>query len=259
MSCDLDIEGELIGMNILKYLCKQENGKRMKFSTLTKQDLVKAYENASEHIEWGMAIAGDTRHKLDFYYGINLSNALTKSIKKAGMFRMLSIGRVQGPALRIIVEKEKEISKFKPEPYWQIECGFQIKEANVKALHEKDKIWEKEESEKIFEKIKDRDGSVKETKKRETTQNPPAPFDLTTLQTEAYRHFGTSPKMTLSIAQELYTAGASILPENLITAASRKHRIRTDSGESGEEQRIQRPVQKATVKRESQPEQRGEN
>ena len=96
VSCDLDIEGELIGLNILKYICKQKNGKRMKFSTLTKQDLVKAYENASEHIEWGMAIAGDTRHRLDFYYGINLSNALTKSIKKAGMFRMLSIGRVAG-------------------------------------------------------------------------------------------------------------------------------------------------------------------
>ena len=82
VSCDLDIEGELIGLNILKYICRQKNGKRMKFSTLTKEDLVKAYENASESIEWGMAIAGDTRHKLDFYYGINLSNALTKSIKK---------------------------------------------------------------------------------------------------------------------------------------------------------------------------------
>ena len=212
VSCDLDIEGELIGMNILKYICKQENGKRMKFSTLTKQDLVKAYENVSETIEWGMAIAGDTRHRLDFYYGINLSNALTKSIKKAGMFRMLSIGRVQGPALKIIVEKEKDIGKFVPEPYWQIECDMQINKADVKALHEKDKIWEEEEAEKIFEKIKGKDGSVKETKKRETHQKPPAPFDLTTLQTEAYRHFGTNPKMTLSIAQELYTAGVISYP-----------------------------------------------
>ena len=199
-------------MNILKYICKQKNGKRMKFSTLTKQDLVKAYENASKDIEWGMAIAGDTRHKLDFYYGINLSNALTKSIKKAGMFRMLSIGRVQGPALRIIVEKEKEIGKFKPDPYWQIEVDFEVKKTILRALHVKDKIWEKEEAEKIFEKIKGKDGEIKEIKKRETSQQPPTPFDLTTLQTEAYRHFGTTPKITLSIAQELYTAGAISYP-----------------------------------------------
>ena len=212
VSCDLDIEGELIGMNILKYICKRENGRRMKFSTLTKEDLVKAYKNASESIEWGMAIAGDTRHRLDFYYGINLSNALTNSIKKAGMFRMLSIGRVQGPALKIIVEKEKDIGKFVPKPYWQIECDLKIKSAVLKAVHEKDKIWDEKEAEEIFGKINGKDGKVEEVKKRESSQKPPVPFDLTTLQTEAYRHFGITPKVTLSVAQDLYTAGAISYP-----------------------------------------------
>ena len=86
----------------------------MKFSTLTKPDLVEAYENASSTLDWGHAIAGETRHYLDFYYGVNLSRALTSSIKKAGMFKILSIGRVQGPSLKIIVEKEKEIKPSSP-------------------------------------------------------------------------------------------------------------------------------------------------
>ena len=89
VACDYDIEGSVIGMNIIKFICKQKDARRMKFSTLTKPDLVKAYENASKSLDWGQAIAGETRHNLDFYYGINLSRALIASIKKAGNFHKL--------------------------------------------------------------------------------------------------------------------------------------------------------------------------
>jgi len=67
IATDYDIEGEVIGMNIMKYICNQEDASRMKFSTLTKDELNKAYENKSSSINWGQAIAGETRHHLDWF------------------------------------------------------------------------------------------------------------------------------------------------------------------------------------------------
>ena len=212
VACDLDVEGEVIGYNILRYICKQKDAKRMKFSTLTKEDLVEAYEKISPHIEWGMAHAGETRHYLDWYYGINLSRALTGAIKKAGIFKILSIGRVQGPALRIIVQREKEIKVFKPQPFWQIQLDGDAKNGKIVAMHEKDKFWDKKEADAIYAKTKGKNGTVAEVKKDDYQQQPPYPFDLTTLQTEAYRCFGAPPKTTLEIAQELYTAGLISYP-----------------------------------------------
>jgi len=109
VACDYDIEGEVIGLNVVRYACKQKDAQRMKFSTLTKEDLVHAYEHKSKTLDWGQAQAGETRHFLDWMYGINISRALTSSIKKSGRFRIMSAGRVQGPALKILVDREKEI------------------------------------------------------------------------------------------------------------------------------------------------------
>jgi len=97
-ACDYDIEGEVIGLNALRFACGVKDGHRMKFSTLTKPDLIEAYANKSAKLDWGQAKAGETRHMLDWFYGINLSRALTSSIKAAGAFKVMSIGRVQGPA-----------------------------------------------------------------------------------------------------------------------------------------------------------------
>ena len=207
ISTDFDTEGEVIGWNVLRFVCKQKDAGRMKFSTLTKPDLISSYENKSPHLDWGQAIAGETRHMLDWYYGINLSRALTSSIKSAGMFKILSSGRVQGPALKIIVEREKDIMAFKPEPFWQIELLGEVLKGKLTAWHEKDKFWKKEEAEIVLERVKGKDGVAKEVKRAEFRQMPPNPFDLTSLQTEAYKCFGTSPKATLDIAQELYTSG----------------------------------------------------
>ncbi|MBI2141738.1 DNA topoisomerase I [Candidatus Woesearchaeota archaeon] len=212
VACDFDVEGEVIGHNILRYICKQKDAKRMKFSTLTKEDLVEAYEKVSPHIEWGMAHAGETRHELDWYYGINLSRALTGSIKKAGIFKILSIGRVQGPALQIIVQREKEIKAFKPQPFWQLQLQGKVRNGELTALHEKDKFWGKKEADTVYAKTKGKSGTIAEVKRDEFQQQPPFPFDLTTLQTEAYRCFGAPPKATLEIAQELYTAGLISYP-----------------------------------------------
>ncbi len=213
VACDYDVEGEVIGLNIVRYICHHNDARRMKFSTLTKEDLVEAYANVSPHLDWGQAEAGETRHYLDYYYGINISRALTSAIKAAGMFKILSTGRVQGPALKIIVDREKDIKAFKPVPYWEIELNGDTKKQSIIAWHKAEKFWEKKQAEHVMKNVHGaKEAIVSSVERRSFKQNPPHPFDLTTLQTEAYRCFGISPKATLAIAQDLYTEGCISYP-----------------------------------------------
>ncbi len=206
IACDYDVEGEVIGLNVVRFICNRNDAMRMKFSTLTKEDLVKSYDSLSKSLDWGQAEAGETRHFLDFFYGINISRALTKAIRKSGRFKILSTGRVQGPALKIIVDREKEIQAFKPVPFWEIELNVLKDKTIVSAWHVDDKFWDKSKADEIFNKVKnEKKALVKSVEKNEFKQSPPIPFDLTSLQTEAYRCFGTKPKKTLELAQDLYT------------------------------------------------------
>ncbi len=207
VATDYDIEGETIGYNVIKYIAKQKDARRMKFSTLTKDEIVQSYNNASSHIDWGQANAGVVRHELDWYWGINLSRALTSSMKAAGFFKILSSGRVQGPALKIIVSREREIKAFMAEPFWLVELKASSKSGDFIAWHEKDKFLKKNDAESVLEKVKGKDGKVDSIRKDEFKQQAPSPFDLTTLQTEAYRCHRINPKETLEIAQDLYTSG----------------------------------------------------
>ncbi len=208
VACDYDQEGEVIGLNGIRYICGQIDAYRMKFSTLTKPDLVKAYENKAQHLDWGQAEAGETRHFLDWYNGINYSRALTSAIKSIGAFKMMSTGRVQGPALKIIVDREREIKAFKSIPFWQIQLTGEHNNLTVIALHKQDKFWEKERANAVFEKTKnEKEAKVDKVERKQFNQMPPFPFDLTSLQLEAYRCFNISPKETLDISQELYTSG----------------------------------------------------
>jgi DNA topoisomerase-1 len=208
VATDYDVEGEVIGLNVIRYACGKKDSNRMKFSTLTKDDLIEAYENKSKTLDWGQAYAGETRHFLDWYNGINYSRALTSAIKSSGAFKIMSIGRVQGPALKIIVDLEKEIKAFKPVPYWQIELKGDVKSGKVDAWHIKDKFWDKNGADKVIENTKGyKTGKVQNTETLRFNQYAPHPFDLTTLQTEAYRCHKISPKAALEIAQGLYTSG----------------------------------------------------
>ena len=207
VACDYDVEGEVIGLNVLRFLCGQKDAKRMKFSTLTKPDLVEAYENKAKTLEWGQAKAGEARHYLDWMYGINLSRALTLAIRKQKAYRTMSSGRVQGPALQILTEREKEIQKFKPKKYWELQILGKKGTTNIEALHHKDKFWDEKEANKILSKTKGHNGTISDVTKTEKKQFAPYPFDLTTLQTESYHLFGFSPKRTLDIAQDLYSKG----------------------------------------------------
>ncbi|MBU0957515.1 MAG: DNA topoisomerase I [Nanoarchaeota archaeon] len=205
VATDHDVEGEVIGYNVVKYIAEKDDAKRMHFSSLTKDELIKSYDHAKKTLDWNFAIAGDARHHLDWLYGINLSRALMAAITTTGKFRIMSIGRVQGPALALIVDRELEIQKFKPEPFWEV----YVKVDGIELKHPKDIT--KETELKKFEKLKGQLGNAKTTKSQQALP-PPHPFDLTTLQTESYRFLGLNPSRTLQITQKLYLAGLVSYP-----------------------------------------------
>jgi len=209
VATDFDIEGEVIGFNVVKFIGNQKDANRMKFSTLTPKELNEAYEKKSSHINWGQAIAGETRHYLDWFYGINLSRALMNSIKTTGKFRIMSIGRVQGPALNLIVKKEREIQAFEPESYWQVFITIWDEKNRLELKHNRD-LFNKEELSK-FENLRGKKAQAS-TKKTEQIIPPNPPFNLTTLQTEVYKFHGITPSNTLKAAQSLYLAGLISYP-----------------------------------------------
>ncbi|MBU5690278.1 MAG: DNA topoisomerase I [Candidatus Aenigmatarchaeota archaeon] len=205
--CDYDTEGEVIGYNILRFIFDKKDAKRMKFSTLTKQDIIESYENIMNHIDFGQANAGLARHYLDFLWGINTTRALSMSMKKVSKgFKVVSTGRVQGPMLAILAKREKEIAQFKPQPFWELRLVALKDQTEINAEYEKT-IWIEGEAKKIYNECKGKDARVDDINKKQQKLMPPVPFDTTTLQTESYRIFGLSPIQTLSIAESLYTQG----------------------------------------------------
>jgi DNA topoisomerase-1 len=203
-SCDFDIEGSVIAFNIIRFLCGASDGRRMRFSTLTKQDLTEAYDSASEHLDFPQIDAGLARHHLDFLWGINMSRALTLALQAAGGYKTLSTGRVQGPVLELLNQKQKEIEAFKPTPFWELHLKGKLSSEEIDAIHVKGQFWEKKEAEKALDRCKGKDAVVDAIDTKQYMQKPPVPFDLTTLQRDAYVSFHYSPKQTLDIAQSLY-------------------------------------------------------
>ncbi|MGV8152184.1 MAG: DNA topoisomerase I [Candidatus Nanoarchaeia archaeon] len=209
IATDFDVEGEVIGYNVVRFIAQQKDAKRMKFSSLTAKELQESYGKMHPTIEWGQAIAGETRHFLDWLYGINLSRALMNAIKSTGKFKIMSIGRVQGPALNLIVEREKQILAFKPTPYWEVFLKINNGEYTAEVKYIKDIIKKSE-----LDKFKELTGkkAVAITTKTQQIIHPPAPFDLTSLQTESYKFHGITPSQTLAIAQKLYLEGLISYP-----------------------------------------------
>jgi len=211
-ACDYDIEGTLIGYNALKYICGDksvENALRMKFSTLTKQDVLNAYQKPID-LDFNQVDSGIARHVLDFIFGVNISKALMKSVREStSRFIKLSAGRVQTPTLSILVDREKEIREFVPVPYWMIKA---LIEEGIVADSKKGKIWDKKEAEAVLANCKGNDAVVDNINVLNTTKKPPFPFDLGSLQSEAYGVFGFSPKRTQQIAQNLYSEGYTSYP-----------------------------------------------
>ncbi|MBN1169612.1 DNA topoisomerase I [Candidatus Micrarchaeota archaeon] len=205
-ACDYDIEGSTIAYNVFRYATTIREGKRMKFSALTKTDLVNAYEDRAE-FDYNNAYAGETRHILDWYYGINLSRALMSALKAANRYKVMSIGRVQGPALNLLSSQEKEIRAFVPTPYWELTA--KIKDIEFK--HINDRFLDEGQADVALDNTKS-DGAVENADKKEQKIAANPNFDLTSLQVEAYRLFKYAPSRTLELAQNLYEASLITYP-----------------------------------------------
>ena len=212
-ACDYDVEGTLIGYNALKYACGEgslSKASRMKFSTLTKKDIVDAYENRI-NIDMHQVDNGVARHILDYYFGMNISIALSNAVRKSKKrFLKLSVGRVQTPTLSILVDREKEIEEFVPEPYWVIRAILDFEDIEIK--HVDGNIFDRERAEEIFNKCEGKDAVVDSIDLSNSKTKPPVPFNLGGLQSEAYNVFGFTPKRTQVIAQNLYSSGYTSYP-----------------------------------------------
>jgi len=206
-ACDYDIEGSIIGYSILKYACgnKESLAQRMKYSTLTKEELEKSYTKPLARLDFALIEAGLTRHEVDWLYGINLSRALTTAAKNcSGKYVTLSTGRVQGPTLKLLETRERRIKCFVPTPYWSLKAKVKIGGAVFEAEYKKKVIQIKAEAEAIINSCKGEDGETEKIEMKEFQQTPPLPFNLGSLQSEAYRLFRYTPMRTSRIAQRLY-------------------------------------------------------
>ncbi len=197
-ACDYDIEGTLISYNVFRFATKIKDGRRMKFSALTNKDLLDAYEGMGV-FDYNNAYAGEARHILDWYYGINLSRALMSSLRTATRVKIMSIGRVQGPALDILATLEKEIKAFVPVPYWVLTAIIK----DVKFTHKRERFFDEKEADVCLARTAN-EGTVTRVEKEIVKVWASPCFDLTSLQVEAHKLFGFNPTKTLQLAQSLY-------------------------------------------------------
>ncbi|MGC8496326.1 MAG: DNA topoisomerase I [Candidatus Micrarchaeia archaeon] len=198
-ACDYDTEGTVIGTNIINFIAHGlGRAKRMKFSTTTTADLKEAFANLGP-LDITNFYAGETRHILDWLWGINLSRALSSAM---GNGKPLSIGRVQGPTLALLASRELEIKAFVPKPYWTIEAIIE----GAKFSNKRGEIFDKNEAETAYkETLANKDkAKIESIEKKEEFVSPYPPFDLTSLQLEASRVYHVDPSTTLAIAQSLY-------------------------------------------------------
>lgn len=207
IATDEDREGEAIGWHLVEALGLEEGKddvKRIVFHEITKPAIIAAIENPRT-IDKNLVAAQQARRILDRLVGYELSPLLWKKIKYG-----LSAGRVQSVAVRLIVEREREIEAFKAEEYWSITGFFKnSKKEDFSAKLTKYKganlvPGNSQESEKILKDLEGADFKVATVEKRETKRNPAPAFITSTLQQEAARKLGFSVKKTMMVAQKLY-------------------------------------------------------
>jgi DNA topoisomerase-1 len=202
---DPDREGEAIAWHLHEVL-NDELGtalppvSRVTFNEITKQ----AVSDAMEHprtIDQQLRKAQEARRVLDRLVGYDLSGLIWKKLRYG-----LSAGRVQSPALRILVEREREIQAFDPVPYWVLE-GMFSKDKETFPLVCSQEIDNQQEAEDILEKAQQQPWSVIDITERESTRRPKPPFRTSTLQQTASSRLGFTPSRTMRAAQKLYEAG----------------------------------------------------
>src|SRR4030043_472338 len=222
LATDEDREGEAIAWHLSEIL-NLKNPQRIVFHEITKSAIQEALKNPRE-IDMNLVDAQQARRVLDRIVGYKLSPFLWKKVAKG-----LSAGRVQSVTVRLVVEREREIEKFKPSEYWNIEALLdKTQNAKLKTQNHNSKlkteflsllvkkegkiipkldIKNKKEVEEIVKDLEGAEYEVEKIEKKETIRNPLPPFTTSTLQQEAWKRFKFPAKFTMMVAQQLYEKG----------------------------------------------------
>ncbi|AKH97148.1 DNA topoisomerase I [Halanaeroarchaeum sulfurireducens] len=221
IATDYDREGELIGKEAYE-LVREENDDapvhRVRFSSITENEVKDAFANPDD-LDFDLAAAGEARQIVDLIWGAALTRFLSLSAQQRGE-DFISVGRVQTPTLRLIVEKEREIDAFDPEDYWELFADLAKNGDAFEAQYfyrdeddtEAERIWDEADAKTATDILEDESQAVVESVSRRTrTDDPPAPFN-TTQFIRAAGSLGFAAGRAMSIAEDLYTAGYITYP-----------------------------------------------
>lgn len=202
LASDEDREGEAIAWHLFEVLkLKPEKTKRIVFHEITKDAILHAIENPRD-IDLNRVDAQQARRVLDRIVGFELSPVLWKKVKPA-----LSAGRVQSVAVRLIVEREREISAFKPEAAYRVIGEFLLPGGELLKAELSQRLKTEDEAKALLEACKTARFSIGDVTVKPAKKSPAAPFTTSTLQQEAARKLGFSVAQTMMVAQRLYEAG----------------------------------------------------
>jgi len=200
LATDPDREGEAIAWHIAEAI-GLKNPTRVTFNEITEEAVLEAMKHPGK-IDMKMKTAQEARRVLDRLFGYDLSGLIWKKVRYG-----LSAGRVQSPALRILMEREREIRAFVPEKYWVITATVQNKGKKEFILICTEEPRDRKLVDKILKAGQKENWTVADVKETKAKRNPYAPFRTSTLQQTASSRLGFSPSRTMMVAQKLYTAG----------------------------------------------------
>ena len=196
---DAGQEGELIQRWVMQKAGAKCPVKRLWISSMTDEAIREGFQNLKDQKNYQpLYMAGLSRAVGDWLLGMNATRLYT--LKYGQNKQVLSIGRVQTPTLALIVNRQKEIENFKPEPYWVLATIYR----NTTFTATKGKFTSKEEGEKAFETIAGKPFTITDVQKKKGTEAPPHLYDLTSLQVDCNKKYGYSAEMTLNLIQNLY-------------------------------------------------------
>ena len=201
LATDEDREGEAISWHLFEALnLEKKDTKRITFNEITKTAILKAIENPRK-INKELVDAQQARRVLDRIVGFELSPVLWKKVRPS-----LSAGRVQSVAVRLIVEREKEIDQHNSKNFFKVVGNFKVKNGTIKAELD-EQLKAQTEAQTLLENLRTASFSISDIQQKPATKTPSAPFTTSTLQQEASLKLGFSVSRTMSVAQRLYESG----------------------------------------------------
>jgi DNA topoisomerase III len=205
-ACDAGREGELIFAYLYGLSRCRKPVLRLWISSLTHEAIRAGFDDLRDGLTMKpLEDAARSRGEADWIVGMNATRAYSVRFGRPG--NVLSVGRVQTPTLKLLVDREREIQDFKPEKFWTVHARFSREGSTYDGVWFKNKqnrLSEKERADRIAEKVRDGTGTVRKAQKKTATEKPPLLYDLTELQRNANARYGFTAERTLRAAQALY-------------------------------------------------------